>query len=397
MPELSVLRDEIERYQSSRFALFFPILDSSLIEDTINAAYYQKVSTASPAIASAKACIFAFHALAIIVLDGLEHLPFHASLQYAREAHRHFPDIFSEAATLDGLQAILLLVCQGFPPFIGFFASSFVLILLFQILCSQGLAADFQSINHLLAAASRWIYDMKGNYSPRMACDNPSPIECHTRHLFWIAFVCDKGFTLVTGLPPMLEDSQCDLTFAMLPPELLDQLSKKPHIYGDPYPGSYLHTSVRLAFIQSKIHRDLYSPRALRQSNTDLLRVIRDVDHSLEEWRNSIPVVDRPSLVAYTSNIVQHVDLRASIFHIQYHHCMLMIHQASSRCDSWARNLDTQGPGSSLAISVTASRSLLGGFLRTPFDLGSQNLLFVNFSISQTFPLLHCHRPYSIH
>jgi hypothetical protein len=49
------LRDEIERYQSSRFALFFPILDSSLIEDKINAAYYQKAFTGSPAVASAKA------------------------------------------------------------------------------------------------------------------------------------------------------------------------------------------------------------------------------------------------------------------------------------------------------------------------------------------------------
>jgi hypothetical protein len=124
--ELSVLRDEIERYQSSRFALFFPILDSTLIEDTVNAAYYQKVSTVSPAIVSAKACIFAFHALAIIVLDGSEHLPFHASLQYAREAHRHFPNIFSKAATLDGLQAILLLVCQEVSSFIGFFAYPYV-------------------------------------------------------------------------------------------------------------------------------------------------------------------------------------------------------------------------------------------------------------------------------
>ncbi|KAJ5380621.1 uncharacterized protein N7496_003049 [Penicillium cataractarum] len=109
LPELSVLEDEIKRYQSSTFALFFPIIDSSLIQHTINAAYYQKVSTESPTIAGARACIFAFHSLAIVVLGGPDHLPFHASLEYAREAHRHFPDIFSEAATLDGLQAILLL------------------------------------------------------------------------------------------------------------------------------------------------------------------------------------------------------------------------------------------------------------------------------------------------
>jgi hypothetical protein len=247
-----------------------------------------------------------------------------------------------------------------------------------QCLCSQGLAGDFHSINHFLAAASRLIYDLKGNFSPHMAWENPSPIHYHTRHLFWLAYVCDKGFSLVTGLAPMLEDAQCDLSFAMVPPELLDQSNEKPHIFGDPYPGSCLHSYVRLAFIQSKIHRDLYSPCALKQSNADLLRVIRDLDHSLEAWRNTIPLVNRPSLVAYTGIIRQYVDLRASIFHLQYHHCLLMIHQASSRCDSWTGNLDTQGTGSSLAISVTASRSLLGRFLHAPFELGSQNLLYVD-------------------
>lgn len=172
----------------------------------------------------------------------------------------------------------------------------------------------------------------------------------------------------------------------MIPPKLLDQSNEKPHIFGDPYPGSHLHTYVRLAFIESKIHRELYSPCALKQSNADLLRVIRDSDHSLEAWRNTIPFVSRPSLVAYTGNTILNVDLRVSIFHVQYHHFMLMVHQASSRCDSWARNLDTRGTGSSLAISVTASRSLLGGFIHTPFELCSQNLLFVTYFPLTVYP-----------
>jgi hypothetical protein len=142
LPELSVLQAEIERYQASTFALFFPILDPSLFQSTINAAYYQKVSTASPAIASARACVFAFHALAIIVLGGSEHLPFHTSLQYAREAHLHFPDIFSEAATVDGLQAILLLVCQPIAlPF--FLCLPIALICIYSVSALKGLRETF--------------------------------------------------------------------------------------------------------------------------------------------------------------------------------------------------------------------------------------------------------------
>ncbi|KAL4965430.1 fungal specific transcription factor domain-containing protein [Aspergillus stella-maris] len=82
--------------------------------------------------------------------------------------------------------------------------------------------------------------------------------------------------------------------------------------------------------------------------------------------------------------------MRYSIFHLQYHHCMVMIHQASSRCTSWLQNQNTQGASSSLAISVAGSRSLLHQFKSSRLDLGPENLLFSISYFIQVIIVLFC-------
>ncbi|PYI05496.1 hypothetical protein BO78DRAFT_430633 [Aspergillus sclerotiicarbonarius CBS 121057] len=349
LPEPAFLYEELKHYQSSTFGLFFPILDPSLFESTVRAACYQESSAASPGLSSAKACIFAFLALAPTVVHGSRRHRLKSSFEYVCEAYRLLPEVFKEPVSLDGLQTLLLLC-----------------------LCSQGLAGDFFTIDHLLSTVSRFIYHLKANLSPRTVWENPTALDYHARHLFWIAYICDKGFSLVTGLAPVLEDAQCNLAFAVMHGEF-DQPEEQLHLYGDPYPGSYVDMYARLAFIQSLIYRDLYTPSALGKPDADLPRTIRDLDHSIEEWKDSIPFENRPSL---TTTAPQDSDMRSSVFHLQYHHCMIMIHQASSRCASWEQNQDTRGTSSSLAISVAASRSFLRGFLYSQLELGSQNLLF---------------------
>ncbi|KAJ5634262.1 hypothetical protein N7528_002104 [Penicillium herquei] len=230
-------------------------------------------------------------------------------------------------------------------------------------------------MDYLLSTAARFIYHLKGNLRPDTVWEIPSMLNYHVRYLFWITYICDKGFCLVTGLAPVLDDLQCHLDFVALPPDRIIQTDTGPHIFGDPVPGSYVHTYVHLAVIQSRILRNLYSPGVIRQSHADLLRSIRDLDHSLEQWKNSIPLVNRPSFLQLPGSSSQKTDMTSSIFHLQYHHCMMMIHQASSRCPSWEQNQNTHDTSSSLAISVIASRNLLAAFLYSRFELNSQNLL----------------------
>ena len=195
-------------------------------------------------------------------------------------------------------------------------------------------------------------------------------MQRHLRTIFWVAYLCDKALTLGTDHAPMLPDSNCDLN---LPTESMRSAEECP-VFGEPYPGTFLHSSIRLAFIHSRIYQGLYSPNALRQSNADLLRTIRDLDRDIDKWRESVPSNLRPSM-APGNQAPELVDMRTSVWQLNYHHSMVMVHQASSRCPSWTENQDTRGMYSSLAISVVASRSLLQKFLDNQMDLDSHNLL----------------------
>lgn len=110
LPGITLLLKEIQHYQSTAYGIFFPIIDPSLFQSTIDAAYHQKTSKDSPGLISAKACIFAFHALALMVIPDKE-MPFpRPTIDYFREAYRLLPEVFNETASLDGFQALLLLV-----------------------------------------------------------------------------------------------------------------------------------------------------------------------------------------------------------------------------------------------------------------------------------------------
>ena len=113
-----------------------------------------------------------------------------------------------------------------------------------------GLAGDFNTVDQLLSAAARYACYLKGHVSPCAVWEKPSDVDRYTRTLFWIVYVCDKGPSMVTGLPPRLDDAECDLDLG--------------HFHhGDPKLGSNLHVYVHLAFLQSRIKGELYSPQAL--------------------------------------------------------------------------------------------------------------------------------------
>ncbi|KAL4954409.1 putative C6 transcription factor [Aspergillus filifer] len=363
LPDLEFLYSELQHYSTSTFGSFFPILDLSLFGGTVNAAYYQRYSVSSPGTSSARACIFSLLALTALAVHGPRGLSLRYSDQYFREARRHLPGIFEEPASLDRLQALLLLC-----------------------LCAQGLIGDFYAVDHLLSAASRVVLSLKAHLSPESAWESPTAIDYHARKLFWILYVCDKGLSLVTGLPPRLDDAQCDLDIAMNNCTRFG--TQKSRV--DTFPEVYLNRYIELALLQTKIQRELYSISAMRQSDAELIRKIRDLDHELEFWRESLDTTDQPCLSYRARDSLQYTDMRFSIFHLQYHHCMVMIHQASSRCASWIQNQNTQGASSSLAISVTASRSLLHQFQSSRLDLGPENLLFSISSFIQAIIVLFC-------
>lgn len=160
----------------------------------------------------------------------------------------------------------------------------------------------------------------------------------------------DKILGLRTGLPPLFDTTSCDLTL--------------------PSPGNdpAFTTLIRLCIVQAEIYRGLYCVPALNKSDAELLATIRTLDNSLDDWWSTVRVF---SSDGYPDSIMADF-----LFGMQYHYCMSAIHQTSSRCTAWVLNQDTRAAGSSLAVSISAGRSLLNKFLDAKLHLLGHHLMY---------------------
>lgn len=192
--------------------------------------------------------------------------------------------------------------------------------------------------------------------------DLSSHANSHLRNLFWICYVLDKELSLRTGRPPSLNDDDCDLGF---PAEYVDCASTThmpPPFAGADAKALLFPTDLRLSMITSRIYRALYSVSALRKSDAELLRTIRELDDDLEKWKGCLLAPDR--LIVSLSNEAQSrsvINVRLIMLRLQYYHCIAAIHQASNRCKARTRHSQgiREGTCSSQELSIEASRSLL--------------------------------------
>lgn len=358
LPDKSLLLEQIEAFQKSICGQILPIVNRACFEYTIRAAYEQELSDISPGLASARVCIFAFMALSSF-FAGQPHLDKIVTAdEYAREAQDLLPELLNESVTLDGLQALTMLVRPSSC------SSDLWLNLDKKCLCCQATSGDMLSIELMLSTATRFVFHLKGNVYPEDMERDPLGAKLHVRNLFWICFTLDKIFALRTGLQPFVDVTNCDLT---LPRMQTANGQRDYHQYHQHNHTMFL-TLIRLSLVQSKVYHGLYSFSAQRQSDADLLATIRSLDIALDEWRSSVPTfsglsIDRENRMA------------DFLFEMQYHYCMAAIHQTSSRCTAWVRNQDTRAAGSSLAVSVGASRSGLRKFLESDPQREGQFLL----------------------
>jgi hypothetical protein len=193
-------------------------------------------------------------------------------------------------------------------------------------------------------------------------------LQVHDRHLFWLCYAFDKDISLRTGLPPSIDDDQCDLT---LPPKYsgflyhvgpVDEQTKLETSLNMAFPGD-----LKLAVIKSKVHKLLYSVSGTRKPDSILLRDVRELDEELENWRQRVPAEFRPLMrIMEETNIhVEgdniHTQMKAVVTSLEYYYLVGMIHAACGRCRAWG-NLDSMeraGVQSSLQLHLAASRSEL--------------------------------------
>jgi len=113
------------------------------------------------------------------------------------------------------------------------------------------------------------------------------------KRVFWIAYMLDKDICLRSGRPPSQDDDDMNVESPSEDPP--DNVGSIP--LAKEQDGKTTMNLFRLmcmfAQIQSRVYKQLYSVKASRQSDGELLNTIGELDAQLEEWKDSIPIVSR--------------------------------------------------------------------------------------------------------
>ncbi|KFY30578.1 hypothetical protein V493_01821 [Pseudogymnoascus sp. VKM F-4281 (FW-2241)] len=177
---------------------------------------------------------------------------------------------------------------------------------------------------------------------------NLNPIEIEQRkRVFWIGYMLDKDICLRYGRPPVQDDDDMNVELPSADPE--DNIGNIPLADGKGKVNLF-RLMCEFSTIVSKVYTQLYSTRASKQSDGELLNTIGELDQQLEEWKDSIPIDFRPEheIKASHTPLILHV----VVLHFGYYNCLTTIHRMSIHHGYWTSRL------SNFAIQGLNSRPL---------------------------------------
>ena len=194
---------------------------------------------------------------------------------------------------------------------------------------------------------------------------NLNPIEAEQRkRVFWIAYSLDKDTALRSGRPPVQDDDDMNVELPSDDPP--DNIGNIP--VGDGKDKiNIFRLMCEFAIISSKVYKQLYSVRAAKQTDGELLNTIGELDKQLEEWKDKIPIDFRPEheIKATHTPLLLHI----VVLHFAYYNCLTTIHRMSVHHGYWTSRLSDyaiQGLNarplnprvfSSAALCVSAARA----------------------------------------
>ncbi|KAF2455946.1 fungal-specific transcription factor domain-containing protein [Lineolata rhizophorae] len=192
---------------------------------------------------------------------------------------------------------------------------------------------------------------------------NPSENEQRKR-VFWIAYMLDRDICLRSGRPPIQDDD--DMNVELPSEDPADNIGNIPLADGKSKVNLF-RLMCTFAVIESKVYKRLYSVKAAKQSDGELLNTIGELDEELEDWKDAIPIDFRPEheIKASHTPLILHV----VVLHFAYYNCLTTIHRMSVHHGYWTSRLSNfaiQGLNarplnprvfSSAALCVTAARA----------------------------------------
>ncbi|QKX56587.1 uncharacterized protein TRUGW13939_03692 [Talaromyces rugulosus] len=154
------------------------------------------------------------------------------------------------------------------------------------------------------------------------------------KRVFWIAYMMDRDLCLRSGRPPVQDDD--DMNVELPSDEPPDNVGNIPLSDGQGKVNLF-RVMCRFSIIQSRVYKRLYSARAAKQSDGELLNTIGELDKELEEWKESIPTDYRPEheIKATHTPLLLHVVM----LHFAYHNCLTTIHRMAVHHGYWTSRL----------------------------------------------------------
>lgn len=162
---------------------------------------------------------------------------------------------------------------------------------------------------------------------------NASEVEQRKR-VFWIAYMLDKDICLRSGRPPVQDDDDMNVELPSEDPP--DNIGNIPLADGKGKLNLF-RLMCTFAIIESKVYKQLYSVKASKQTDGELLNTIGELDKELEAWKDSIPMDFRPEheIKATHTPLILHV----VVLHFGYYNCLTTIHRMSVHHGYWTSRL----------------------------------------------------------
>ncbi|KAL2259348.1 hypothetical protein VTK26DRAFT_6997 [Humicola hyalothermophila] len=164
---------------------------------------------------------------------------------------------------------------------------------------------------------------------------NLNPIEIEQRkRVFWIAYMLDKDLCLRAGRPPAQDDD--DMNVELPDADPADGIGNIPLADGKGKMNLF-RVMCELAIVESRVYKKLYSTKASKQSDGELLNTIGELDKELEDWKDRIPIDFRPEheIKASHTPLILHIVM----LHFNYYNCLTTIHRMSIHHGYWTSRL----------------------------------------------------------
>ncbi|KAJ5174745.1 uncharacterized protein N7482_000622 [Penicillium canariense] len=162
---------------------------------------------------------------------------------------------------------------------------------------------------------------------------NPVEVEQRKR-VFWVAYCLDKDICLRSGRPPVQDDDDMNVELPSDDPP--DNVGNVP-LADERGKFNLFRSLCEFATIESRVYKKLYSAKASKQSDGELLNTIGELDKELEDWKDNIPIDFRPEyeIQATHGPLLIHV----VVLHFSYYNCLTTIHRMSVHHGYWTSRL----------------------------------------------------------